>query len=142
MAPRLLSRGSSPPPEVIGFVVTRAALGAIELILPELAARWSCRRSRFDRRSTMVIRVLGGRQLAQAVLTYLAPETKVTAAGAAIDGIHALTMLGLAARPTRWRRPALVEAAMATVLSALGAVCSREMESAAGRGARWSTTPA
>src|SRR4029077_6569969 len=102
-----------------------AALGVVELILPELAARWSCRRSRFDRRSTIVIRVLGGRQLAKALLTYLAPEAKVAAAGAAIDGIHALTMLGLAARSTWWRRPALVEAAMATVLSALGAVGAR-----------------
>jgi hypothetical protein len=68
----------------------------------------------------MVIRVLGSRQVGQALVTYVAPEARVTVAGAVVDGIHALSMLGLAARSTRWRRPALVEAAAATGLSVLG----------------------
>jgi hypothetical protein len=68
----------------------------------------------------MVIRVLGARQLGQALLTILAPEAKVATAGAVVDGLHAVSMLGLATRSTPWRRPALVEAVVATVLSALG----------------------
>ncbi len=113
-------RSSPPPRGVIGFAVTRGGLGAIELVLPELAGRWSWSRSRLDRRSTMVIRVLGGRQLGQALLMYLAPDAKVATAGAVVDAIHAVSMLGLALRSSQWRRPALVEAAGATVLSSLG----------------------
>jgi hypothetical protein len=111
---------SSRPAPVIGFVVIRSTLGAIELVLPELTPRWSWSRSRFDRRSTIAIRLLGGRQLGQALLMFLAPEARVATAGAAVDAIHAASMLGLAMRSIRWRRPALVEAAVATGLAAVG----------------------
>jgi hypothetical protein len=108
-------------------VVARGALGTIEAVLPELTERWLWSSFRFDRRDTIVVRILGGRQFGQALLTYLAPQAKVAVAGAVVDAIHAASMMVLAIRSTRWRRAALVEAALATVLSALGVVISRDM---------------
>jgi hypothetical protein len=117
------TRSPSPRPvQVAGFAVSRGALGAVELVLPGLMARWSCGRSRLDRRSTLAVRVLGGRQLGQALVLYLAPARKVVVAGAVVDGIHGATMLALAIRSTRWRPAALIEALVATSLAGLGLV--------------------
>lgn len=119
-------RSRTRPPAATAFVVARGALGAIELVLPELMKltnltpppSWGgpgC-----DRRSTVAVRVLGGRQLVQALVTYLAPEAKVATAGAAVDAIHALSMVALAMISSRWRRAALTEAVVATALAGVG----------------------
>jgi hypothetical protein len=63
-------------------------------------------------------RVLGARQLLQAVVMTAAPTRAVAALGAAVDGLHAGTDVALAAASPRWRRIALFDAGIATCLAA------------------------
>ncbi len=114
-------RAAWPRPSTSALVVTRATVGAVELALPEATARCRGGRWRFDRQTTLVVRLLGGRQLGQALMMYLAPDVPVAAAGAVVDGIHAMSMVALALLSSRWRRAALAEAAMATALAGAGA---------------------
>ena len=58
-------------------------------------------------------RLLGARQLTQAIITALAPTPRVIRLGAAVDTLHACTGIGLAVLVPRWRRPALADAAVA-----------------------------
>jgi hypothetical protein len=106
---------------IMGLATVRGALGAAELIAPGAMARSVDFHRPIGRRATMVVRVLGGRQLGQALLTGIEPDARVAAVGAVVDGVHALSMLALAWRSTRWRRPALAEAVGATVLAGAGA---------------------
>ena len=53
------------------------------------------------------------------------PTSSVLRAGAAVDGIHALSMLPLAAISARYRRPALLSAAIATAGTCAGLVILR-----------------
>jgi hypothetical protein len=108
------------PAIAIGLAVARGALGGAEMLLPEKAAQWAGGRTPLDRRSTLAVRLLGGRQLGQALLTSLAPTAEVAAAGAVVDGIHAVSMLALAVHSTRWRRAAVTEALVATGLAGVG----------------------
>jgi hypothetical protein len=69
------------------------------------------------RRSTMD-RVLGGRLLVQGALTVVRGGDELThGAGAGVDVLHAASMVGLAAVSRRWRRRALVSAAVATAFA-------------------------
>ena len=67
-----------------------------------------------------VARVLGARQLLQAVVTVVAPAGPVAGVGAAVDALHAGTGVGLAAVSPRWRRIALVDAVLAGAFAAAG----------------------
>lgn len=58
-------------------------------------------------------RLLGARQLTQAIITALAPTPRVIRLGAAVDTLHACTGVGLAVLVPRWRRTALADAAVA-----------------------------
>ncbi|MGH9082815.1 MAG: hypothetical protein ACRDY3_00790 [Acidimicrobiales bacterium] len=62
--------------------------------------------------ATRVVRVLGARQVAQALVTYR-DGGRHRFLLAAVDGAHAATALALAAGDRRWRRPALTDAAIA-----------------------------
>lgn len=64
-------------------------------------------------------RVLGARHLVQA-LVQAGGSDAVVRAGAAGDGVHAVTMLALAAASPRHRAAALVSAAVASTLGVLG----------------------
>lgn len=69
--------------------------------------------------SRLLARVLGVRQLVQAVLTITAPELITPLRSAAIDGLHAATMALLASASRRHRRAALVNTALAVTFCAV-----------------------
>lgn len=71
-----------------------------------------------------LVRVLGGRLLAQGLLEYARPHRRVLLAGAAIDLTHTATMVAAAALLPAYRRTArasAAEAALAAVLTASAA---------------------
>lgn len=72
-----------------------------------------------------VLRVLGARHLLQAALEPAGRRPGLRVLGAIVDGLHALSGLGLAAFDPRWRRAALADAAIATAFSAASALTSR-----------------
>ncbi len=113
--------------KVTVFAVIRGTLGAIELFLPDLAAHGPGRRWRLDRRAALTVRLLGGRQLGQALLMDLVPRSEVASAGAVVDGLHALSMVALMMLSTRWRRPALTEAIVASALAGVGVSLARSL---------------
>ena len=88
------------------------------------------------RGATDIVRVLGLRETSHAAIAIAAPTAPVVAAGAAVDGIHALSMVGLAAASSRYRRPALLSAAIATCASAAGLMLHRS-EAWRGRSSGW-----
>ncbi|MDQ1662530.1 MAG: hypothetical protein QOJ68_2510 [Blastococcus sp.] len=67
-----------------------------------------------------VTRVLGARTAVQNLVVLVAPSRPVVRAGAAVDTLHALSMLGAALRWPAYRRAALASGAMAAVSAALG----------------------
>jgi hypothetical protein len=78
-----------------------------------------------SRPEVAVTRVLGGRHLAQALLTAAAeaaglPPAAVFAAGAAVDAVHAASMAGLAVMSRPLRRATLTDAALETGLATAG----------------------
>jgi len=77
------------------------------------------------RSTTDIVRVLGLREAAQASSTLAAPTSFVLAAGATVDGIHALSMVVLATTSARYRRPALLSAALATAAAVTGLMLRR-----------------
>jgi hypothetical protein len=71
-----------------------------------------------DRRVSACARLLGARHVAEAVvLAWRRRPTRWAYAIASIDGLHALSMLGLAAVDRRHRRIALTSAAIASCLA-------------------------
>ncbi|MGH9116242.1 MAG: hypothetical protein ACRDWW_10505, partial [Acidimicrobiales bacterium] len=74
----------------------------------------------FDRRTRRVVRLLGARHVAQALLSGSQPARGVLALGAEVDVSHALTMLALALLVRTYRRPALASALIGTGFAAAG----------------------
>jgi hypothetical protein len=108
LAPRLL------------FPAARAGYGAVLLCAPGLVL--GPRAGEASRsRARAVVRCLGARNLAQAVLTLWRPGRQVLAAGAGIDGCHAAAMLALAVADPQLRRAGLTDALAATAFTAAGA---------------------
>ncbi len=70
----------------------RLLLGASQVARPEFLARDGAG----DELTLRAIRVLGARDLAQGVITLIRPSRRVIRVGAAVDTIHALSMVGLA----------------------------------------------
>jgi len=102
----------------------RAGLGLVQLFAPGLAGRQLMGQP-FERHARIVVRTLGIRQLAQAVVTVAAPDTVVLSLGVGVDAAHAATMLALALFSRRWRRAALVDAVIAATLASMGAAAAR-----------------
>lgn len=113
----LLSRALAPR---LLFPAARAGYGAALLCAPGLALGL-CTGQASSPRARAVVRFLGARHLAQAVLTLWRPRRKVLAAGAGIDGCHAASMLALAAADPHLRRAGLADAVAATAFTAAGA---------------------
>ena len=83
-----------------------------------------------DRVAVAVLRVLGARHVAQAVVEALWPQPVVRYLGTAVDGLHALTAVGLAVLNPRWRRGALTDTAIAASFAATTAISTtREAKS-------------
>jgi len=103
------------------FPAARGCYGTALLCAPGLALGL-CTGEASSTRARAVVRILGARHLAQAVLTLWQPRRKVLAAGAGIDGCHAASMLALAAADPSLRRAGLADAVAATAFTAAGAV--------------------
>ena len=78
-----------------------------------------------EQAARVVTRVLGARELVQAVATIAAPLPTVTLAGAVVDALHAASALGLAAVDPQRRRPALINALTAGFWLVLGLLLLR-----------------
>lgn len=76
--------------------ISRGFLGFALLVAPRPMLR-RVHRVGDDPKSVVVARVLGGRQLAQAVLSGVEPSPEVLAMGVWVDAAHAATALALAA---------------------------------------------
>ncbi|MFI7070748.1 hypothetical protein COO58_13730 [Micromonospora sp. WMMA1996] len=74
------------------------------------------------------LRVLGARHLVQAAVTVRRPAPGTFLAGAAVDAVHALSTLALAAVDRRQRHAALADTAVAAVWAVLGATTARHEE--------------
>ncbi|SDZ20579.1 hypothetical protein SAMN05444365_10753 [Micromonospora pattaloongensis] len=74
------------------------------------------------------LRVLGARHLVQAATTIRWHGSVVFATGAAVDGIHSMAALALAAVDRRQRRSAALDAAVAAALAVLGVVIAAHQE--------------
>ena len=95
--------------------VARLALGGLCLLRPDLPIRLT---GAGDGRGVRVgVRVLGARYVVQSVGGPWLDRRWVPEADAAVDVVHAASMLGLAAIAPGQRRIALVSAAMATAFA-------------------------
>ena len=96
--------------------VVRAAYGLVELVAPAAPAGrvLGVRRDRTERG---VARLLGARQLTQAVLTTLADSPRARLVGGGVDALHAVTMAGWAIADRRRGRQAWAEALTATLFA-------------------------
>ena len=104
------------------FPAARACYGAALLCAPGLALGLSTGQAQSPR-ARSVVRILGARHLAQAVLTLWRPRPAVFLAGAGVDACHAASMLALVAvADPQMRRAGLTDAVAATALTATGAV--------------------
>ncbi len=102
----------------------RAGYGALQLTCPTRVSRWLLHR-RLDVRGQGAARVLGARQLAQALASGPVPGYPVLAVGAGVDLLHAASMLALALTGRR-RRAALTDALIAGAFAAAGALAARQ----------------
>jgi hypothetical protein len=75
--------------------------------------------------------LLAARHVVQATVTLIRPGRKVAAVGAAVDALHSLSMVGLAAASPSHRRGALTEAVVAGGLAAAGAAIALGLAPAA-----------
>ncbi|HEY2521341.1 MAG TPA: hypothetical protein VGJ19_14615 [Streptosporangiaceae bacterium] len=107
----------------------RAGYGAVQLAAPGYSAEQQLG-GPLDPATLRVVRVLGARQLAQAGLAQFWPARSLPAEpllglGVAVDALHALSMVPVAATAPRWRRPALVSGLMATAFAVAGVLAAR-----------------
>lgn len=108
-----------------GVALLRAGVGAALTVFPGRVA--SAAEGRPATTPARVFtRVLGVRHLTQATLTLTAPQLLTPSRGAVVDGLHAATVMVLAAVSPRYRRAALVNAALAATFCGLGIVSAHE----------------
>lgn len=98
------------------------ALSAVRLVLAGLDTFKSTRTG--DRLERSVLQLLAGRHVVQLVVTMARPSRRIVAAGATVDAMHSLSMVGLAAASPVHRRGALADAAVAGGLAAAGLLIS------------------
>jgi hypothetical protein len=97
-----------------GTLVARAVWGAGCLAAPAVVGR-AMGLDSGDRRARLLLRVLGARDLGQALLAATAPPPALLRLGAGVDALHAASMVALAAVSPDHRRPALTSATLATI---------------------------
>ncbi len=102
----------------------RGGYGALQLALPGLVAD-RLLAHRFDPRGRRVARVLGARQLVQALGSGRRPSYPVLAVGVEVDLLHAASMLGLGLVDRRRRRVALADAVIAGSFALAGIAAAR-----------------
>ncbi len=99
--------------------LARGAWGAALLLSPR-PVLGGVLRLRVDRANVNVARILGARHLTQAVLSGATPSREVLALGVWVDGVHALTALGLAGLDPTRARAGLIDAAVAATWAGFG----------------------
>ncbi len=102
----------------------RSGLGLAQLLVPAVAAGVVAGQ-RPDPRGRRVVRVLGARQLAQALTTGFQPTTAVLALGAEVDAAHGLSMAALGLFDRRLRRLAWADGLLAAGFMTAGVVAAR-----------------
>lgn len=101
---------------IMGWV--RAGYGTTLLVLPGPVFGLVARR-RIDVQERTVVRVLGMREVGQALVCAPRPSAAVLSLSAGVDAVHALTMLALVVRSPTWRRTALTSGVAASTFAAL-----------------------
>ena len=97
--------------------LVRLSAGVLDLTAPHVVA--AAELGSAPRTADLVVyRVLGARQAGQAWLT---AATGWSALGAAVDGLHLVSMVPVALLSRRWRRAALVQIGIAGTLLVVGA---------------------
>jgi hypothetical protein len=120
---RIASTTASTPTRLSALTGLRIGWGAALIAAPRPLLRGlACVNDPADRVAVAVLRVLGARHVAQAAFEVLAPQPVVRYLGAAVDGLHALTAVGLAVLDPRWRRGALTDTAIAAFFAAMAAI--------------------
>lgn len=107
------------PPARVLLSAGRVAYGCGLLLAPARALT-ACGGSVPSKLDCQVARVLGARHVIQAALSARGGR-QALAVGAVTDGLHATSMLILAAADARLRRAALADAVIESLLAALGA---------------------
>jgi hypothetical protein len=95
-----------------------------------------------DRRVVNTARVLGARQLLQGLFTAWWPTRRTMVVGAAVDTIHAATMVAAAAANLGPRRLTIASAATATTFAAAGFAIGSDDNECRGRPRRSAARPA
>jgi hypothetical protein len=118
-------------PRLRTVTAVRIGWGAALIAAPRPLLRGLARADEpVGRAAVAVLRVLGLRHVAQAVVETLGPQPVVRYLGTAVDGLHALTAVGLAVLDPRWRRGALTDTAIAASFAATTAISTtREAKS-------------
>jgi len=114
----------SRPPIRPALYAVRGGYGALQLTSPTRVSGWLLHR-RLDAHGQGVARVLGARQLAQALASGPVPSYPVLAVGVGVDLLHAASMLALAISGRR-RRAALTDALIAGAFAVAGALAARQ----------------
>ena len=96
--------------------LARIGLGGLALARPDVVL--DVVRSTDDRRARAVVRFLGARYVAQGAAGLVVDRSWVVPVDAAVDALHALSMVGAAALWPAHRRAALASAASASLLAA------------------------
>jgi hypothetical protein len=100
---------------------TQIAVGAAMLVAPRFVAALS----RGPLPPTLIVRVLGAREVGQGVLTATRADRRTLGLGAAVDISHLASMVALAIASVRWRRTASSSAAIAAASAAAGLALAR-----------------
>lgn len=104
--------------------LVRGGYGALQLAAPGLVAA-QLLGSRPDAPARAVGRVLGARQLTQALASGASPSYPVLALGVEVDLLHAGSMVALGIVDRRRRRLALLDALIASSFAVAGALAAR-----------------
>lgn len=115
--------------------VVRGGWGLLQLASPGLVADRILRLP-LDHRAETVARVLAARQVLQAGLLLRTPTPAALGVGAAVDGLHAASMVGLAVLDGRRRPAALLDAAIASAFAVAGVLAARDARRPENRTAR------
>jgi hypothetical protein len=107
--------------EIRAAIAVRATAGCGLIVFPEAVVSAIGPPEATDGTTILAARVLGVRHLVEASVLALRPSHRVLLTGAAVDAIHAASMVGIALLSPTHRRPALLSATTAAGLAALGA---------------------
>ena len=97
----------------------RAGWGAALLVAPRHVMT-NVHHVRVDRKSVVIARILGARQLTQAVLSGVRPSPEVLAMGVWVDAVHAISALALAVLDRPRARAGMTDTAVASLWAGAG----------------------